>query len=179
VRRRANPNKENTVSFGFTVAGDRDQTAAQLEAIRDDENQDSLRNAVAGLLAEHVGLSELHSYYQQSGVNFQSIYLIKVSGHSGPQSALSLSVTVETPYIPVTESAQPQADETPASAKADVLAAIDRFEHNLGFTAPELIRDRIGQLREQVHGIFERAETEVEDGDGTEDDNLPDTKDEF
>jgi hypothetical protein len=90
------------MSFGFTVAGDRDQTAAQLEAIRDDENQDSLRNAIAALLAEHVGLSELHAY-RQSGIDFKSIYLIKVSGHSGPQSALALSVTVETPYIPVTE----------------------------------------------------------------------------
>ncbi len=90
------------MSFGFTVAGDRDQAAGQLEAIRDDENEDSLRNAIAGLLAEHVGKSELHGY-QQSGIDWRSVYVIKVSGHSGPQSALSLSVTVETPYIPVVD----------------------------------------------------------------------------
>jgi hypothetical protein len=96
------------MSFGFTVAGDRDQAAAQLQAIKDDENQDSLRNGVAALLAEHVGLSELHSY-AQSGVNWQFMYVIKVSGHSGPQSALSLTVSVETPSVPVPESAAPEA----------------------------------------------------------------------
>lgn len=90
------------MSFGFTVAGNREQTVKQLEAIRDDENQDSLRNALAGLLAEHVGLSELHGY-KSEGSGWQSVYVIKASGHSGPQSSLSLNVTVETPYIPVIE----------------------------------------------------------------------------
>lgn len=90
------------MSFGFTVVGDRDQAARQLEAIRDDENQDSLRNGLAALLAEHVNLSELHGY-ESDGVHWRSTYLIRAGGHSGPQSALSLNVTVETPYVPVPE----------------------------------------------------------------------------
>lgn len=90
------------MSFGFSVAGDREQAAAQLLAIAADDSQDSLRNAIAGLLAEHVGASELHGY-EQGGTGWRQVYLIRVSGHSGPQSALALSVTVETPYIPVVE----------------------------------------------------------------------------
>jgi hypothetical protein len=43
--------------------------------------------------------------------------------------------------------------------KAEVLAAVDRFERNLGFTAPELIGMRIDELRGQIKGAFE------EDGD--------------
>jgi hypothetical protein len=88
------------MSFGFNVIGDRDQAAAQLKAIRDDENQDSLRNGIAALLAEHVGLSELHGY-EQDGTDRRQIYVIEVAGHSGPQSALSLTVSVKTPYITV------------------------------------------------------------------------------
>jgi hypothetical protein len=44
-----------------------------------------------------------------------------------------------------------------------VLAAIDKFESDLGFTAPELIPMRIGQLREMVRDVFEA--TGSEDGD--------------
>jgi hypothetical protein len=43
----------------------------------------------------------------------------------------------------------------------EIIKAIDRFESNLGFTAPELIGMRIEELRSQVRGIFE--ETTVDD----------------
>jgi hypothetical protein len=36
-----------------------------------------------------------------------------------------------------------------------VLAAVDKFETDLGFTAPELIPMRIGQLREMIRDVFE------------------------
>lgn len=36
-----------------------------------------------------------------------------------------------------------------------VLAAIDKFESDLGFTAPEMIPMRIGLLREMVRDVFE------------------------
>ena len=106
------------MSFGFTVAGDRDQTVKQLEAIRDDENQESLRNGIAALLAEHVNLSELHGY-NSDGTGWRQVYVIRVSGHSGPESALSLNVSVETPYVPVPGSAQPE----PETAATDVVEA--------------------------------------------------------
>lgn len=40
-------------------------------------------------------------------------------------------------------------------AKAAALAAVDRFEADLGFTAPELHPMRIGLLREQILDAFE------------------------
>lgn len=95
------------MSFGFNVVGDREQAAAQLEAIRDDESQDSLRNAVASLLAEHVGASELHSY-EQGGTSWRQVYVIEVSGHSGPQSAMSLHVDIKVPYLCEPKSAAPE-----------------------------------------------------------------------
>jgi hypothetical protein len=98
------------MSFGFNVIGDRDQAAAQLEAIREDENQDSLRNGIAALLAEHVGLSELHGY-DQGGTTVRQAYVIEVSGHSGPQSALSLAVSIKTPYITVVEPETAESDD--------------------------------------------------------------------
>ena len=43
----------------------------------------------------------------------------------------------------------------------DVIAAIDKFERDLGFTAPELTSMRIEQLRGTVRSIFEEiANTE-------------------
>lgn len=86
------------MSFSFNVVGDREQASAQLLAIAADENQDSLRNAVASLLAEHVGASELHSY-EQGGTCWRQVYVIEVGGHSGPQSAMSLHVDMKVPYL--------------------------------------------------------------------------------
>jgi hypothetical protein len=40
-------------------------------------------------------------------------------------------------------------------AQAAVLAAVDRFESDLGFTAPELWGMRIAQLRERIQDAFE------------------------
>jgi hypothetical protein len=40
----------------------------------------------------------------------------------------------------------------------EILAAIDRFERDLGFTAPELIGMRIDELRGMVRGAFEEAD---------------------
>lgn len=149
------------MSFGFNVIGDRDQAAAQLEAIRDDESQESLRNGIAALLAEHINLSELHGY-KQDGTGWRQVYAIEVSGHSGPQSAMSLSVSIKTPYIAATELPAPVTLTALAEA-AD--AAIARFEYNLGFTAPELYGERIKELRSQVRGIFEPEDDETDPDD--------------
>lgn len=46
--------------------------------------------------------------------------------------------------------------QTPGQA-GDVLAAIDEFERDIPFTAPELTDVRISQLRSQVKGIFEKG----------------------
>jgi len=52
---------------------------------------------------------------------------------------------------------------TPPGAKERVLAAVDRFERDLGFTAPELTGMRVSLLREAVEDAFADEEDE-EDG---------------
>lgn len=102
------------MSFGFNVIGDRDEACAQLEAIRGDESQDSLRNGIAELLCEHVGKSELHGHkhgHKQDGTGWRQVYAIEVSGHSGPQSAMNLTVSIKTPYVPVVAPAAPETTE--------------------------------------------------------------------
>lgn len=39
----------------------------------------------------------------------------------------------------------------------DIITAIDKFESDLGFAAPEVIPDHIERLRGRVRGIFEEA----------------------
>ena len=53
-----------------------------------------------------------------------------------------------------------------------VLAAIDRFEAQLGFTAPELWGDRIDELRSHVRGIFEPAAEDQDDDEDDEDETV-------
>jgi hypothetical protein len=55
---------------------------------------------------------------------------------------------------------------------AAVLAAIDKFEAGLGFTAPELTGMRIGELRDRVRDVFEPDEDDAE-GDDDEDGDGP------
>ncbi len=93
------------MSFGFTAIGDREQVAQQLKAIKDtDPYGDPLRDSVIDLLAEHVGLSELHGYKTASaGVLMRQQYIIEVSGHASPQTDLYLKVGVSSPYVPVVD----------------------------------------------------------------------------
>lgn len=55
-----------------------------------------------------------------------------------------------------------------------VLAAIDKFESDLGFTAPELTGMRIEQLRGMVRGVFEPDDDDEDDAaDEDEDEDGP------
>jgi hypothetical protein len=85
------------MSFGFTAVGDREQVIDQLA---DAPGDDPLKTALAELIAEHVSMSELHGY-EQAGTTMRQVYVVEAAGHSGPQSALSLTVSIKTPYIPV------------------------------------------------------------------------------
>lgn len=46
-----------------------------------------------------------------------------------------------------------------------VMAALDRFQRNLAFTAPELTGMRIRQLREEIASAFDDAHAEDEGAD--------------
>lgn len=108
------------MSFGFTAIGNREQVADQLAIHRDSQPDDALKSAIADLLIEHAGKSELHAYTQE-GCERRMQYVIEASGHSGPQSALSLNLTVRALYAPVTD---PEYKLTPAGeAAADVVDA--------------------------------------------------------
>ena len=87
------------MSFSFAATGDREQVARQLLAAKTGSD-DALKNALIDLLAEHVDKSELHGY-AQSGLEYRQVYMIEASGHSGPGSALSLTVQIRSPYVPV------------------------------------------------------------------------------
>src|ERR1019366_1114357 len=79
-----------------------------------------------------------------------------------PPGSCSTSAATSSPPPPAGSAKPP--DWRPDMSEIDqVLAAIDKFESDLGFTAPELIPMRIGQLREMVRDVFEA--TGSEDGD--------------
>lgn len=156
------------MSFSIYAAGTREQAAAQLKALAGNEASgvDSLSVGLAELLAEHVGKSELHGY-ETGGSGWRQQYIIEASGHSGPQSSLSLHVEVKAPYLPVADQA---ADELATELtteliaedgrKDEVLAAIDKAIAGLGFAAPETHADHLAQMREHVKGIFEPVDDE-------------------
>lgn len=110
------------MSFGYTVIGSREQVAEQLAAINAanaEGTRDSLLNGVIDLLAEHVGMSELHGY--GSGIRFRQQYVIHFAGHAGPQSPFRLEIKTEDPYVPVTDAvpALTEAGEAALDAETD------------------------------------------------------------
>src|ERR1700759_838332 len=51
----------------------------------------------------------------------------------------------------------------------DIIAAIDKFERDLGFAAPEVIPDHIERLRNHVRGIFEFYGPDLDEDEDDED----------
>ena len=147
------------MSFSFYAAGDREPVTAQLKAACGD---DSLKVAIVGLLAEHVGKSELHGY-RAGDTEFREQYVIEASGHSGPQSTLSLHVKVTSMYVPVVETTvdEPRRGTRRGTHRRGrppgraVLAVIDKCISDLGFAASETHADRLAQMREHVKGTFD------------------------
>ncbi len=144
------------MSFSIFVIGDKDDVVKQLQA-SDAVKHDGVGKQLAELLAKHIG--------ESTNAHYKYGYYVELSGHSGHGSPLSLNVTVKAAYLPLPEPDDEVVDATITDHQADVLAAIDKFESDLGFTAPELTGMRIDELRGMVRGIFEATALDEPDPD--------------
>jgi hypothetical protein len=98
---------------------------------------------IAGELDEDGDLSRDFDYDAADQVILAAIEAMAVPGGAGAPVSGSLRC------------AHCQDDGAAQGRRDEVLAAIGKFESDLGFTAPELTGMRIDQLRGMVRGIFE------------------------
>lgn len=93
------------MSFGYTVAGKRDEVLAQLEHA---QTGSGLGEEIKELLTRHLKDAAAHAHQHDLH------YLINASGHGGKGDVLSFAVKVEAAYIPHVPAAEPEAQSDPA-----------------------------------------------------------------